>query len=1092
MSDPRPEPRPPEIPGYTFESMIGRGGMGVVWKARQHGTNRPVAVKMILARDLPGLEQMVRFRLEAELISQAQDPHIVQIFHTGEVDGLPYLVMEFVGGGTLSDRIRGRPYAPREAAELLRTIARAMGQVHHKGIVHRDLKPANVLMTEDGEPKVGDFGLARALAREASDLSRSRIMGTVEYMSPEQARGGSRLREIAAPADVFAMGVMLFELLTGQLPFHSDSQLETLNLVSEAKPRPPRSLRDGIPRDLESICLMCLRKEPRARYADGMELADDLGRFLRGEPIRARYVGRAERAWLWCLRNPLATALFALTMIGAVLANNYRLENARRRLAELNAELAGSNERAEKARGEVLAAEAKADRAQAEEQGRQAEANAYFNRIIAVDRDLDAGHLAEAGHLLEACPAPLRDWEWNHLVHRLNTDRLRIRLQDARGQSIDRHGLPLAFGPDGSRLILGPGITVDLRGRLPRPPELLMVRVDAYRSGGDAWSADGSLSASFAVMTNPPHRVNIRHWEAAVLPDSTRKLDFSVRATLDGHTARILKVGFSPDARRLVSVSEDHTIRVWDLETGREIRRLDLPGDYRMLTANVAFSPDGRTVACLIWSYRKTSPGPQFAQEVRDLLVWDVDQHGPRFPAVIVENAEPMRMVPYVTEQDDLVFSPDGQLIAFAASNRAIRLMGTNVGEQWQSYPGHPMVRPRGDAGVKLAFFPDSRRIASGGRDRLVKVWSLSAQDRPELVIPAHDSAITALAVGPDGRSLATSDALEVKLWSINRTAGSLTLDAHTGGVSAFAIHPRGTLMATGGDDPEVRLWDPRTGGPVATLTLPGIGSGFKVSALAFSREGTVLAVGSLRTGWDLSGDRPVVQFWDVDRREHLWTGPGQGSVQALAVAAAGSRFYSAGGDPLSVGGDLWALDPISRRGEPLALPEHTRPLALFIHPTDGHLIVIAHHLIEGSRAVRIDPGTNRMLGQEVGVIALAFDPNGVWMARAKAGGTLEVVDLRTENVVASASFPGRTFGGLAFNREGTRLATFSTFRDAEEFPTLTLWEPRGLREVLTLVGFAGPIEQVAFSADGNLLVTREAGGPIRVWDGTPPAGEVP
>jgi tetratricopeptide (TPR) repeat protein/tRNA A-37 threonylcarbamoyl transferase component Bud32 len=328
----------PRVPGYQILAELGRGGMGVVYKARQERLNRVVALKMVIAGAHASAHQLARFHAEAEAVAQLQHPGIVQVFEIGEHDGLPFFSLEFVEGGSLADLIGGKPRPPHEAAETAELLARTMAVAHQHGIIHRDLKPANVLLTTDGQPKITDFGLAKRIEGD-SDLTKSgTLMGSPNYMSPEQARGWTH--EIGPVSDLYSLGAILYELLTGRAPFVGTSILDTLSQVRNQEPVPPSRLQPKVPRDLETICLKCLQKEPGRRYSSCEALADDLHRFLVGEPIRARPVGPAERLWRWCRRNPrvalLSGAVAVLVGVVAVslIAMGLRLSREKEAIAE--------------------------------------------------------------------------------------------------------------------------------------------------------------------------------------------------------------------------------------------------------------------------------------------------------------------------------------------------------------------------------------------------------------------------------------------------------------------------------------------------------------------------------------------------------------------------------------------------------------------------------------------------------------------------------------------------------------------------------------------------------------------------------------
>jgi serine/threonine-protein kinase len=311
-----PAALPKRVAGYEILGVLGRGAMGVVYKARQSGLNRLVALKMILSGDHAAEHEIARFKAEAEAVAQIQHVNIVQIYEVGEEAGRPYFSLEFVDGGSLDKKIAGNPQPPREAAQLVHLLAAAMDVAHQKGIIHRDLKPANVLIARDGTPKISDFGLAKKLEGASGQTQSGAILGTPNYMAPEQALG--KLDDIGPVSDVYALGVILYELLTGRVPFRGTNMIETLKQVATREPVAPSALQDKIPRDLETICLKCLQKDRTRRYATAGALAEDLRRFLNLEPILARPVGRAERAWRWCRRNPLGAAAIAGVAVWAV------------------------------------------------------------------------------------------------------------------------------------------------------------------------------------------------------------------------------------------------------------------------------------------------------------------------------------------------------------------------------------------------------------------------------------------------------------------------------------------------------------------------------------------------------------------------------------------------------------------------------------------------------------------------------------------------------------------------------------------------------------------------------------------------------
>lgn len=306
------------VPGYDILGILGRGAMGVVYKARQRGLNRVVALKMVLAAGHADAHQLGRFQAEAEAAARLQHANIVQIYEVGEAGGLPFFSLEFIDGISLADKTQGRPLPVREAAQTVERLTLAMAYAHRQGIIHRDLKPANILISSEGLPKITDFGLAKRLEGDSSQTKTGTIMGTPSYMAPEQAWGKNK--EIGPLSDVYGLGAILYATLTGRPPFVGTTLLETLEQVRTKEPVPPRHLSPGTPRDLETICLKALQKEPEKRYSSADALAEDLHRFLAGEPIKARPVSAGERAWRWCRRNPRVAVLSQLVAVLVALA----------------------------------------------------------------------------------------------------------------------------------------------------------------------------------------------------------------------------------------------------------------------------------------------------------------------------------------------------------------------------------------------------------------------------------------------------------------------------------------------------------------------------------------------------------------------------------------------------------------------------------------------------------------------------------------------------------------------------------------------------------------------------------------------------
>jgi len=324
----------PAIPQYEILEELGRGGMGVVFKARHMALKRIVALKTILACGAIREEQRKRFLREARVMALLQHPHIVQIHEIGQLGEHPFLVMEYVPGEDLGARIQGKPWAAREAAALVAKLARAVHAAHQLGIVHRDLKPNNILLTADGTPKICDFGLAKHFADHTDRTRTGQIMGTPAYMAPEQFGGDSH--SLGPAVDVHALGVVLYETLTGHPPYLADNPIDTLKLVTSQEPIPPRRAQPTIPRDLETVCLKCLAKEPHRRYATAAALADDLDRFLAHERVHARPVGIVGLGQRWCRAHPGRASLIFAAIVATVLLMSLTLVYNRRLALQLD------------------------------------------------------------------------------------------------------------------------------------------------------------------------------------------------------------------------------------------------------------------------------------------------------------------------------------------------------------------------------------------------------------------------------------------------------------------------------------------------------------------------------------------------------------------------------------------------------------------------------------------------------------------------------------------------------------------------------------------------------------------------------------
>jgi tRNA A-37 threonylcarbamoyl transferase component Bud32/DNA-binding beta-propeller fold protein YncE len=616
---------------------IARGGMGVVYKARQVRLNRIVALKMILAGQFASQAEVQRFHTEAESAAALDHPGIVPIFEVGEYGGHHFFSMGFVDGDSLAKRIADAPLAPRDAAALVQRISDAIQFAHDHGVIHRDLKPANVLLDKDGQPRVTDFGLAKKVKSDSNLTGTGQVLGTPSYMSPEQAAG--RVSAIRETADVYSLGAILYAALTGRPPFQADNPLDTLMQALERDPVSPRQLNPSVPRDLETICLKCLEKDRRRRYASARALADDLGRFLDGRTILARPAGTLERITKWSRRRPASAALIGVSVLATVLLaaggayfverlakerndaidarndavkaqNNESIqrgkaERAAKDEATARAVAVSEKRQADDARTAAVSEKQKADTARtlAEQQRDRAEWLAYAAQLGKVQREWigDKSSVNAVRDLLSACQWNRRGWEhdyWHTLLYHR-----------------------------GHRTVARPGVSVH----------------------GIAISPDGK---HLATVGNSDQRIKV--WDI----ESGSWL-FEVPL---GKVGVISSVAFSPDGTLLASPTDDNSVGVWSAATGNEIRRLS---GHSFRVARVAISSDSQRLAAFV---TKRIRGKDNV-EPGHLVLWNL------------ETGERLTTIKEVSESS-FAWHPDGTRIATTDGKGVLKLFDVTDGRE--------------------------------------------------------------------------------------------------------------------------------------------------------------------------------------------------------------------------------------------------------------------------------------------------------------------------------------------------------------------------------------------------------------------------
>jgi eukaryotic-like serine/threonine-protein kinase len=691
-----------QIAGYTVLSVLGRGGMGVVYRARQQGLNRLVAIKMVHAGAHASLATLDRFRVEAEAVARLKHPNIVQVYDVGQDAGSPYLVLELVEGRNLAERLAGTPQPVTWAATIVETLARAIHAAHEQGVVHRDLTPANVLLTADDIPKITDFGLAKLITGGGELRTQTgELLGTPSYMAPEQA--ACRHRAIGRATDVYALGAILYELLTGRPPLKAESPIETLRQVVSDEPVAPSQLRPRLPRDLETICLKCLRKEPLERYASALDLAEDLRRSEDGRPILARRSGSFEQAWRWCRRNPALAAasitaalLTTVLVVGSTIAawiyrdqrNDLRFEQARTTISLRRANRAEQDLRLELAK--TLLAE-----------------GAALERSGLIGRRFDSlDRLTQAAGVLRNEPdgrvllPDLRD----HAIAALGLTDLRNRserkIAAVRSVACDRELERYAINELGS----GQTIVRSLADnheifRAPPPDAPFWFAAPSFSPDGRYLIVESNIDeeTEWIDIWNVERRERVLHQRAHNLAPS-----------------------FFPDGRRVVFAPPGGDVLIWDLAARREVKRLRL--GFR--PANVKLDPTGPRIAV-------NAASPPLEVQIRNL---DTGQLLARWTDQVGDRS--------------MSWSHDGRLLAIGHSDGRVFVWDVPRGRLSSILRGHTNVV------VLCEFAPASALLATAAWDGTVRLWD-AAVGEELLTTPAsflgfsHDGRRAAFLDGP-------------------------------------------------------------------------------------------------------------------------------------------------------------------------------------------------------------------------------------------------------------------------------------------------------------------------------------------------------
>ena len=1104
---------PKRIGPYEILQELGRGGMGVVYLARDDRLGRLVALKMVVAGLFTNPEQVARFKAEAKAIALLNHEHIVQIFEIGEYEGFPYFALEYLEGGSLLGLCGGKPQRPLWAAQMVHILAQGMAYAHQQGIVHRDLKPANILLADSGprdalqrstapelpavtvcHPKITDFGLAKLDPNKSGTMdlgagSQTRtgdVMGTPNYMAPEQAQG--RAERVGPAVDIYALGAILYELLTGRPPFGGPTPMDTLLSVVTDEVVPPRRLQPKIPADLETICLKCLRKDPARRYASAADLAADLDRFQTGQSILARPAGLGERLVKWARRRPAVAGLLAVVAVLTIIA-----------LVSLSWAAVALQASAETERqGKEQAVTAQREQSQLREQAEQAlltaKRNLYFSRIAQAQLLWEHSDMAKVRKLLLDCPEELRHWEWRHLWSLLRSDLQTVPLQT--------WVFGMTLSPDGKWLAVNGGNAYGAgRSWENHPAEVIILETQSGRVIQRISNAQIKTLQSLSFSADGQHLLGVewkgrlhlwsgpdfgRHgtippppqpgeialapsgdWAVHVIRNKPLVLwalgTGQVRSWPGGTAPVAQAAGISADGQRLVTLTRDGQAQMWNTHTGQEIRTL--PSAVKD-PAQVILSPSGRFAVCVThnsnlqgWDLSTgrslfTHPMSHAARPVYSPAETHVGfNNNGQVQVWNLQTGEMHRLQPTAAHEVNVVaFSPDNLFAATGSTDRTVRLYDLRSGKELRVYRGHE----QGVTGV--TFATDGRTLWSADQGGTLKQWDFT-REQPYVTtqqgLGLH-ATFADMVFLPDGTRLLTargSDALTLNAFA---TASGVRSSFQKLPVLQEPMYPRNDMVFSGDGRwfaaviPGQRgaaVWETATG--TERMRLPAFPN--RVMAVALSKDGARLATAHLIDPQPTATERFGVTLLDVATGKVLRESKLRIQPLSLAFAPDGERLA------------LGMLNTFTQVERPPA--ERYGPVMLW--EADGRL----HPL----------PGPNGVMDAQ----HVTFSTQGDMVASVgfrQPTNNVLVWDVPTATLRHTLQGP-RNLTGVDFSPDGQRLATTGYTG------VVTLWDMTTGVDVLTLKlpdqrpldhGYTGV---VTFSPEGRRLAANNFFSRVAFWD---------